>query len=96
MTDTVSPLAAIGTPDEVRAELDAWLAENWDPEITVEEWWSRLAAGRWTSPAMPTEAGGRGYGRDLTAAVSTALAEANVVGPPTGLGLMLALSLIHI
>ena len=90
MTDTASPVAATGTPDEVRAELDAWLAENWDPEITVEEWWTRLAAGRWTAPAMPTEAGGRGYGRDLTAVVSTALAEANVVGPPTGLGLMLA------
>ena len=90
MTDTASPVAATGTPDEVRAELDEWLAENWDPEITVEEWWTRLAAGRWTSPAMPTEAGGRGYGRDLTAVVSTALAEANVVGPPPGLGLMLA------
>ena len=37
MTDTASPVAATGTPDEVRAELDAWLAENWDPEITVEE-----------------------------------------------------------
>ena len=39
---------------------------------------------------MPTEAGGRDYGRDLMAAVSTGLAEAGVVGPPVGLGLMLA------
>jgi len=90
MTDTLTPVAATGTPDEVRAELDAWIAENWDPEITVEQWWARVAAGRWASPAMPPEAGGRGYGRDLTAAVFTGMAEANVVGPPTGLGLMLA------
>ncbi|HJM72325.1 MAG: acyl-CoA dehydrogenase family protein [Acidimicrobiales bacterium] len=90
MTDTVTSVAATGTPDEVRAELDAWLSENWDPDLTVEEWWARLAGARWTSPALPPEAGGRGYGRDLAAAVSTGLAEANVVGPPMGLGLMLA------
>jgi len=90
MTDTVNPVPATGTTDEVRAELDAWIADNWDPDITVAEWWARLAAGRWVSPSMPPEAGGRGYGRDLAAVVSTGLAEANVVGPPNGLGLMLA------
>ncbi|MDG1463769.1 MAG: acyl-CoA dehydrogenase family protein, partial [Acidimicrobiales bacterium] len=90
MTDTITSVAATGTPDEVRAELDAWLSENWDPDLTVEEWWARLAGARWASPALPPEAGGRGYGRDLASAVSTGLAEANVVGPPMGLGLMLA------
>ena len=90
MTDTLETVTADGTPAEVRAELDAWLEQNWDPELTVAEWWQRLAAGRWASPAMPVEAGGRGYGRALAAAVSTGLAEADVVGPPTGLGLMLA------
>ncbi|MBR13155.1 MAG: acyl-CoA dehydrogenase [Acidimicrobiaceae bacterium] len=90
MTDTLETVTADGTPAAVRAELDAWLEQNWDPELSVAEWWQRLAEGRWAAPAMPVEAGGRGYGRDLTAAVSTGLAEANVVGPPTGLGLMLA------
>ena len=78
------------TAADVRAELDSWLEENWDPDLTVADWWKRLAEGRWSSPAMPTEAGGRDYGRDLMAAVSTGLAEAGVVGPPVGLGLMLA------
>ncbi len=78
------------TTAEVRAELDAWLEENWDPDLTVADWWKRLYEARWTSPAMPVEAGGRGYDSSLTAEVSTGLAEANVVGPPTGLGLMLA------
>ena len=78
------------TTAEVRAELDAWLEENWDPDLTVADWWKRLYEARWTSPAMSVEAGGRGYGRSLTAEVSTGLAEANVVGPPAGLGLMLA------
>ena len=78
------------TTADVRAELEAWLEENWDPDLTVLQWWQRLYEDRWSSPAMPVEAGGRGYGRDLTSEVSTVLAEANVVGPPTGLGLMLA------
>ena len=78
------------TTAEVRAELDAWLEDNWDPDLTVADWWKRLYEARWTSPAMSVEAGGRGYGRSLTAEVSTGLAEANVVGPPAGLGLMLA------
>ena len=46
------------TAADVRAELDAWLDENWDPDLTVADWWKRLAEGRWSSPAMPTEAGG--------------------------------------
>ena len=78
------------TTADVRAELDAWLEENWDPDLTIVEWWRRLYEARWSAPAMPVEAGGRGYGRNLASEVTTGMAEANVVGPPTGLGLMLA------
>ena len=78
------------TAIEVSEELSAWLAENWDPEITVAEWWSRLSEARWSHPSLPEEAGGRGYNREQATAVSVGLAEANVVGPPTGLGHMLA------
>jgi len=28
----------------------AWLADNWDPELTVDEWWCRVAAAGWTVP----------------------------------------------
>ena len=31
------------TAEDVRAEVKAWLEENWDPDITVGEWWDRLA-----------------------------------------------------
>ena len=78
------------TTETVRTELTAWLDENWDPGITLAEWWGRLAAGGWAHPALPTTAGGRGYGRDLCSAVSTVIADAGVVGPPMGLGYMLA------
>ncbi len=78
------------TAEAVTAELTAWLDDNWDPEITLAEWWTRLAVGRWAHPAMPEEAGGRGYGRSLCAAIATCMANAGVVGPPIGLGPMLA------
>ena len=45
------------TTADVRAELEAWLEENWDPDLTVLQWWQRLYEDRWSSPAMPVEAG---------------------------------------
>ncbi|HIL46883.1 MAG TPA: acyl-CoA dehydrogenase [Acidimicrobiia bacterium] len=78
------------TANDVQEELSAWLEENWDPELTVGQWWQRLNEGKWCHPSLPEEAGGRGYNRELTQAVAAGLAEANVVGPPSGLGLMLA------
>ena len=78
------------TAVEVSEELSAWLEKNWDPDITVAEWWARLNEARWSHPSLPEEAGGRGYNREQATAVSVGLAEANVVGPPTGLGHMLA------
>lgn len=76
--------------DEVRAEVEALIEDRWDPELTVGEWWKILAEARLTSPMLPENAGGRGYGRDLGALVSSVLAEHQVLGPPSGLGRMLA------
>ena len=28
-------------------ELDTWLDANWDPDLTVSEWWGRLGAWGW-------------------------------------------------
>ena len=78
------------TAAQVRAEVKEWVAENWDPELTVREWWKRMAAAGYSSPMLPEALGGKGYARDLAQAVSAELGEHGVVGPPMGLGLMLA------
>ncbi len=78
------------TADEVRTEVEAFLDENWDPSLTVREWWARLAPSGLAHPMLPPHAGGRGWGRDLAAVVNTVMAERNVLGPPAGLGRMLA------
>ena len=82
--------AAPPTPDGARAEVEAWLDENWDPELTVGEWWSRLAKAGYSSPTLPVEAGGRGWPLDAAREANAVLTRRGVLGPPGGLGLMLA------
>ena len=78
------------TAEEVRTELRAWLDDAWDPDLTVAEWWARLADGRWTVPTWPEEWHGRGFGGDLARVVSDTLRDAGALGPPAGLGVLLA------
>jgi alkylation response protein AidB-like acyl-CoA dehydrogenase len=78
------------TVGSVRAEVDAWIDENWSLDLTVREWWARLAAAGYTSPTLPVEAGGRGWTGDLAAAALATLARRRVLGAPGGLGLLLA------
>ncbi len=76
--------------EQVRAEVTEWVTGAWDPTITIAEWWKRLAASGYASPMLPESAGGKGYPRHLAVLVSNVLGEHGVVGPPSGLGLMLA------
>jgi len=47
--------------DSVRAEVRAWLAANWNPELGLVEWRNILADSGWGVPHWPS----RWYGRDL-------------------------------
>ncbi|MGY9074842.1 MAG: acyl-CoA dehydrogenase family protein [Acidimicrobiales bacterium] len=75
--------------NELQTELDAWVVSNWDPELSVREWWSRLAQKGLTNPALPAPFG-RGWGRAEGRTLAAALREAGAVGSPAGLGMMLA------
>jgi len=77
------------TVEQVRAGVEAWIAANWDPALSVREWWARLAASGYAAPMLPLEVGGLGYSRDLLASVNSALAKAGCVGPPLGMGISL-------
>ena len=44
-------------------ELRAWLADNWDPDLTVRAWWERLGLAGWTAPLLPVGQYGRGVSR---------------------------------
>ena len=71
-------------------ELDAWLDEHWDPDLTVAQWWELLGTSGWAHPALPAEAYGKGVSRTDALAVSARIAERGALGPPAGLGMALA------
>jgi alkylation response protein AidB-like acyl-CoA dehydrogenase len=81
---------AVVTAELVRQEVRDWVAESWDPDLTLAQWWARLADSGWAVPTWPEEWHGKGLPRDLAAAVMDELAKAGAVGPPSGLGILLA------
>ncbi len=92
---TEAPAAAVADTtttqtDAVLAELQTWLTENWDPDLSVGEWWERLGLSGWAAPGLPTHAYGRGLSRNDSVRVQSAIAAHGALGAPGGLGLLLA------
>ncbi|HEY8524219.1 MAG TPA: acyl-CoA dehydrogenase family protein [Acidimicrobiales bacterium] len=86
MTDTADRT----TGSDVVVEVKAWLEENWDPDLTVAEWWERLGTSGWGAPTWPVEWFGKGLSRSEGVAVQQAIADHGALPAPGGLGLMLA------
>ncbi len=76
--------------EDVTTEIRDWLRANWDPDVTVAEWWERLGTSGWAAPTWPREWYGRGLSRDLVNVVVAEIAAVGALGPPAGLGLLLA------
>jgi alkylation response protein AidB-like acyl-CoA dehydrogenase len=75
---------------DVIDELRDWLAEQWDPELTVAEWWERLGLAGWAAPLLPEQCYGRGLNRNDAVRVQQAIADHGALAAPGGLGLLLA------
>ena len=86
MTDTATPLQT----DDLLSEVRSWLQQNWDPDLTVGEWWERLGLAGWSAPSLPSNAYGKGIPRTDAVAVSNEIAGFGALGAPAGLGLLLA------
>ncbi len=89
MTDTAQRTETTTALDPV-AEVTAWLEENWDPDLTVGEWWERLGTSGWAAPGLPDHAYGKGLGRNDSVQVQQAIDDFGALGAPGGLGLLLA------
>jgi alkylation response protein AidB-like acyl-CoA dehydrogenase len=70
--------------DDVLAELAVWLEANWDPELSLREWWRRLGESGWAQPHWPREWYGRGLSRAEGLAVSVAIRRFGAVPSPVG------------
>jgi alkylation response protein AidB-like acyl-CoA dehydrogenase len=80
-TDTIS---------DAVAAVKEWLADNWDPDLTVRAWWERLGTSGWAAPTLPESCYGRGLSRAEGARVQEAVAEFGALGASVGFGLLLA------
>jgi alkylation response protein AidB-like acyl-CoA dehydrogenase len=78
------------TTGDVTADVTAWLEQNWDPDLTVAEWWGRLGPSGWATPTWPVEWYGRGLARAEGVRVQQTIAEFGALGAPGGLGTLLA------
>ena len=87
MTDTVTETAS---PETLLSEFRAWLSTNWDPDLTVGEWWERLGLSGWSAPTLPPNAYGKGMARADAVLVQQEMSAFGALGAPAGLGLLLA------
>jgi alkylation response protein AidB-like acyl-CoA dehydrogenase len=76
-------------PETVRRDVEAWLDQNWDPELTVRAWWARLADSGWGFASWPTDAFGRGLRAEVQGTVREAFQARGALGPPASLGQLL-------
>jgi alkylation response protein AidB-like acyl-CoA dehydrogenase len=75
---------------EARAQVAAWLAQAWDPELSLAQWRARLADSGWACPTWPREWGGRGLPAAAAGVVAEEFARAGAVAGPEGVGMNLA------
>lgn len=78
------------TAESVRADVQAFLDDEWSPGITVAQWWDRLMRSGYAAPTWPEDCYGKGLPRSLANVVSATLAARPAIGPPAGLGYLLA------
>ena len=92
MTDTAqgTDTAHDDSSDDLVVELKGWLGENWDPDLTVAEWWERLGTSGWGVPSWPAEWFGKGLSSNEAVRVQTTIATYGALPAPGGLGLLLA------
>jgi alkylation response protein AidB-like acyl-CoA dehydrogenase len=86
LTGGAEPLDAA----RVRSEVRGWIEANWDPELSLLEWRTRLADSGWACPSWPTQWWGRSLPAPAADLVSAELARAGAVGVPDGVGMHLA------
>ena len=75
--------------DGVLSDLRDWLGANWDPDLTVGDWWERLGLAGWAAPGLPANAYGRAMARADTVLVQREISSFGALGAPAGLGLLL-------
>jgi len=81
---------------QVRTEVRAWLAANWDPDLSLVTWRNKLADSGWGMPQWPEAWYGRGLPVGLARVVEEEFAAVGAVGvAKTGVRLLAAATLLE-
>ena len=98
-TDSADTADTAATPDptdkshagleQTHTSISGWVRQNWNLELSLREWWDRLASAGLGFPTWPTNLGGRGWDRSSLGTCSRAFGEAGSIGAPTGLGTLM-------
>jgi alkylation response protein AidB-like acyl-CoA dehydrogenase len=81
---------------DVRSEVRAWLAANWDPDMSLVAWRNKLADSGWGMPQWPKEWYGRGLPVGLVRVVEEEFAAVGAVSAAkTGVRLLAAATLLE-
>jgi alkylation response protein AidB-like acyl-CoA dehydrogenase len=75
---------------ELRKAVRAWIATNWDPDVSLLEWRTRLVESGWAVPSWSSRWFGKGLPAWADKVVVDELAAAGCVGMPLGGGMSLA------
>lgn len=73
----------------VRAEVQAWLADNWDPDRELVPWRNLLAESGWGCPSWPVEWHGRGLRPSMDSVVASEFKKVGAVGVAAGVSMSL-------
>lgn len=78
------------TGDALIDELTDWLEQNWDPDLTVGEWWERLGMSGWAAPMLPEDSYGKGLTRGDALRVASTIHRFGALGAPAGMAVSMA------
>jgi alkylation response protein AidB-like acyl-CoA dehydrogenase len=64
---------------QIEQEVNSWLDEHWDPELSLAEWRTILVDGGWATPNWPSEFYGRDFNQEQAAVVARVFRERGIV-----------------
>ncbi len=81
--------------DAIRSEVRSWLAENWDPNLSLVEWRTKLVDTGWGMPEWPEEYFGKNMPPAAVGAIAQEFNEAGAIGVmKTGPRMLAAVTLL--
>lgn len=73
----------------VYGEAHEWYSANWDPAMSVGDWWALIARSGWGYPFWPADRFGKGLSHTDALEADRARDDVGAFGPPNGVGVTL-------